>query len=48
MWHEEEEEGKTASGGEPNEKYYGQIVIMKESGEDELFYSTDMNNEQPE
>ena len=40
MWHEEEED-KTAFGGEPNEKYQSQILIKKESGEDEYFGSTD-------
>ena len=48
MWHEEEEEGKIAFGGEPNEKYQSQILIKKESGEDEYFGSSDMNNEQQE
>ena len=33
MWHEEEE--RTVFGGEPNEKYHSQILIMNESGEDE-------------
>ena len=42
MWHEEEE--KTAFGGEPNEKYQGQILI-KESGDDEYFDSTDESQE---
>ena len=40
MWHEEEEE-KAAFGGEPSEKYQSQILITKESGEDEYFGSTD-------
>ena len=44
MWLKEEEE-KTAFGGELNEKYHGQILINKESGEDDFFGSTDKNNE---
>ena len=35
---------KPAFGGEPNEKYQGQILI-KESGDDEYFDSTDESQE---
>ena len=41
MCYEEEEEEKTAFGGEPNEKYEDQILMEKESREDEYFDSTD-------
>ena len=44
MWLKEGEE-KTAFGGELNEKYHGQTLINKESGEDDFFGSTDKNNE---
>ena len=39
MWHKEEEE-KT-DWGRTNEKYQSQILVKKESGEDEYFGSTD-------